>query len=125
MTDLERPGTGARTTRSRTRSRRWPALLGGLVLAALKSEGLARLVFHRGSLVAVLAVGLAVAVLRVRPVTLAVTSALLLALVLGAHSLGLGLGLGFGVFALLMTLFFALSAVLHARQKRGPTHRRA
>ena len=120
MTDLERTGTGVATTaRSRGRSRRWPAVIGGLVLAALKSEGLARIALHRAGLIAVVAIFLAGAVLRVRPVGTAVAGALLLALVLGAHSLGLGLGLGFGGFALLMALFFAISTVLLARQRRS------
>ncbi len=118
MTDLDRPGTGVTTTaRSRGRSRRWPAVIGGLVLAALKSEGLARVALHRAGLIAVVAIFLAGAVLRVRPVGTAVATALLLALVLGAHSLGLGLGLGFGGFALLMALCFAISTVLLARQR--------
>lgn len=121
MTELEKPGRGAKVARKR--ERRWPWAIGGLVFAVLKSEGLAKLVFHRGSLIAVLAVGLAVAALRVSPVTLAATGALLLALVLGAHSLALGLALGFGVFALLMALFFAISAVLHARQTQGAPRR--
>lgn len=121
MTELEKPGTGAETTRSRTRNRRWPALIGGLVLAVLKSEALVKLIVHRGSLIAVAAVILATSVLRGRPVGIAATTALLLALVLGAHSLGLGVGLGFGGFALLMVLFFAISTVLHARQDRAST----
>jgi hypothetical protein len=120
VTDLERPGTGVTTTaRSRGRNRRWPAVIGGLVLAGLKSEGLARTVIHRGGLITVVAIFLVTSVLRVRPVGTAVATALLLALVLGAHSLGLGLGLGFGGFALLMALFFAISTVLLARQRHS------
>lgn len=118
MTELETPGTGAKTARSRPRNRRWPALIGGLVLAAVKSEAVLRLVLHRGSLIGVLAVLLISSLLRARPVGIAFASALLVALVLGAHSLGLGLTLGFGGFALLMALFFAISTVLLARQNR-------
>jgi hypothetical protein len=124
VTELETPGTGAETTRARAgnrrnrRNRRWPALIGGLVLAAVKSEGLARLVVHRGGLIAACSVWLAVAVLKVKPIAIAVTAALLGAVVLGAHSFGLGLELGFGGFALLMALFFAISTVLHLRQRR-------
>lgn len=121
MTELEKPGNGAKTTRSGKRDRRWPWVIGGLVLAGLKSEGLARAALHRGGLIALVAIALAACLLRVRPVGTAVATALLLGLVLGAHSLGLGLGLGFGGFALLITLFFAISAVLHARQNRGST----
>jgi len=119
VTELEKRGTGVGPKRAGGRERRWPWLIGGLVFAAVKSEGLANLVFHRGSLIVVLTIGFAAAVLRVRPVTLAVTTALLLALVLGAHSLVRGLALGFAVFALLTALFFTLSAVLHARQNRS------
>jgi len=89
------------------------------VLAALKSEGLARAVIHRGGLIAFCAVGLAVGLLRFKPVTVAVTSAVLVAILLGAHSLGFGLALGFGGFALLLTVFFAISTLLHLRQRRS------
>ncbi len=119
MTELEQPGIGATTTRARTRNRRWPALIGGLVLVALKSETVGRAIVHRGGLIVVLAVVLARSLLRVSPVGIAVAVPLLLALVLGAHSLGLGLGLGFGAFALLTALFFAVSTVLHLRQRRS------
>jgi hypothetical protein len=119
VTELEKPGTGANTTRSRARNRRWPAVIGGLVLVALKSEGIARAALHRGGLIAVVAIALAGCLLRVRPVGTAVATALLLALVLGAHSLGLGVALGFGGFALLIALFFAISTVLHTRQRRS------
>ena len=121
MTDLERRGTGAKTTRSDRRNRRWPALIGGLVLAALKSEAVLKLIIHRHSLIAVAAALLIGAVLRTRPVAIAAATALLAALVLGARSLDLGLGLGFGGFALLMTLFYAISAALHLRQNRDST----
>jgi hypothetical protein len=118
VTELETPGTGTTTTRQRRSNRRWTALLGGLVLAAAKSEGLARLIVHRHTLIVVAAGLLARSLLTVRPVATAVAIPLLLALVLGAHSLGLGLALGLGGFAVLMTLFFSISAVLHARQNR-------
>lgn len=124
MTELEKPGTGAKPTRARGRERRWPWVIGGLVFALLKSEGLARAVLHRGILIAVVALALAASLLRVRPVGTAVATALLLALALGAHSLGLGLTLGFGGFALLIALFFAVSTVLHVRQNRAPTRSR-
>ena len=117
MTDLDRPGTGAATTRSRGGDRRWPAVIGGLFLAALKSEAVLRLVLHRGAVVAALAVFLVTSVLRGRLVGIAVATSVLVALVLGANSLGLGLELGFGGFALLMALFFAISTVLLARQR--------
>ena len=119
MTDLERRDTGAKITRPSRRNRRWPAVIGGLVIAALKSEAVLKLLIHRHSLIAVTAALLLGAVLRIRPVGTAAAAALLVALVLGAHSLGLGLALGFGGFALLMTLFFAISAVLHLRQDRA------
>jgi hypothetical protein len=118
VTELEQPGAGAQTRRTRRRERRWPALIGGLVLIAVKSEAYGKLLFHRAELIGVLAVAVGVSLLRARPVGLAVSAAVLLALVLGAHSLGLGVGLGFGAFALLMALFFAVSTVLHLRQRR-------
>ena len=89
------------------------------MIAALKSGALFKVLFHHGELIAVLAVLLVTSVLRGRPVGIAATTSLLLAFVLGAHSLGLGLALGFGGFALLMALFFAISTVLLARQNRG------
>ena len=88
------------------------------MLAVVKSEGLAKLIVHRHSLIVVAAVLLARSLLMVRPIATAVAIPLLLALVLGAHSLGLGLALGFGGFAILMALFFVISTVLHARQRR-------
>jgi hypothetical protein len=118
VTELEKPGTGAQAQRTRRRERRWPAVIGGLVLLALKSEAYGKVLLHRGELIGVLGVAFGVSLLRARPIGLAVSAALLLALVLGAHSLGLGLGLGFGAFALLMALFFAVSTVLHLRQRR-------
>jgi hypothetical protein len=121
VTELETPGTGATTARSRGRNRRWPAVLGGIVIAALKSEALFKLIFHHGELIAVIAVLLVTSLLRGRPVAIAAATSLLLAFVLGAHSLGLGLALGFGGFALLMALFFAISTVLLARQNRAAT----
>jgi hypothetical protein len=96
-------------------------VLGGLVLAGLKSEALLKLILHRGELVAVLAVLLVTSLLRGRPVGIAVATSLLLAFVVGVHSLGLGLAIGFGGFALLMALFFAISTMLLARQNRGAT----
>jgi hypothetical protein len=119
VTELEKPGTGATPTRARQRNRRWPALIGGLVLAVLKSQVVLRLIVHRGSLIAVLVVLLFTGLLKVRPVSTAAAAALLAALVVGVHSLGLGLALGFGGFALLMALFFSISTVLHARQDHG------
>jgi hypothetical protein len=118
VTELERPGTGATATRRRARGRRLPWLLGGVVLALLKSEAVVKVLFHPGSLVAVMIVVLVGSVLRTRPTGVAVSVSVLAALILGGHSLGLGLGLGFGGFALLMALFFAVSTVLHWRQRR-------
>ena len=123
MKGLERTVTEATTKPPGKRQRRWPALIGGLVIALLKSETLGRALFHRGGLIVFCAVGLAVGVLKAGPVTVAATAALLVALLVGAHSLGLGLTLGFGGFALLMALFFAISTVLHIRQ-RQPSRRR-
>jgi hypothetical protein len=119
VTELEKPGNGAKTTRSGKRERRWPWVIGAIVLAGLKSDAVVKIIFHRGELIALAAIALAASLLRVRPVGTAVATALLLGLVLGAHSFGLGLGLWFGALALLMALFFAISSVLHARQNRS------
>jgi hypothetical protein len=118
VTELEKRGTGAHTAGRRKRERRWPIVIGGVVLAAVKSEAYVKLILHRGELIAALVVAFGLSLLTARPIGLAVTTALLLALALGAHSLGFGLGLGFGGFALLMALFFAVSTMLHLRQRR-------
>jgi hypothetical protein len=122
VTELEKPGTGTKAARARRGNRRWPAIIGGLVLAAIKSDAMLKLILHPRSLIVLAAVGLAGSLLRARPVGIAVTASLLAALVLGAHSLGLGLTLGFGGFALLMAVFFAISTILHLRQghRAGP-----
>jgi hypothetical protein len=118
VTELAKPGTGAKATRDRRGKRGWSAVIGGFLLAVLKSHVLLRLLLHRHALIGVVAAALAGSLLRTRPVATAVATALLAALVLGAHSIGLGLALGFGGFALLMALFFAVSTILHARQRR-------
>jgi hypothetical protein len=47
------------------------------------------------------------------------TAAALVALVVAPHPLLAGLGFGAGVFVVLMVMFFAIAAVLHAQQRRS------
>lgn len=88
----------------------------GLGLALVKADGLAAVLHHRPEVIAVLAVGLALSVLRPRPLGIAVTAAPLLAFTLAPRSTALGIGLGLGAFVLLLTLFVAIGTVLHAKQ---------
>jgi len=103
---------------SRSR-RRLPLLIGGVVLALVKVDGLAVALDHRSTLFAFLALALVGAVLRPRPVVIAATVAPLLALVLDPHSLLAGVAIGFGAFVLLMVLFVGIATALHARQARA------
>jgi len=104
---------------ARRRGTRWPWLIVLVVIGALKVEAYASLVHHRASLIAVLAVGLAVSLLRTRPVAIAVFSAGILGLALAMHPFLAGIGLGLGAFAVLIALFFTISTVLHARQRHA------
>ncbi len=117
MTELETPGTGAKPTRKR--DRRMPWLLGGILLAVLKSEAVVKLLFHRGELVGVMAVWLVVSVLKPRPAGIAIATSVLAACLIAPHSLGLGIPVGFGAFAVLVALFFTVSTLLHAAQRRA------
>jgi hypothetical protein len=116
VTELERPGGDTPTRFKRQRS--WPWIIVGVVLAAGKVEALGFVEHHRVVTIVALAIGLAVAALRVNPVGIAVGSSLLLAWALAPPIL-LGIPLALGLFVLLMTLFYAISTVLHARQDRG------
>ena len=94
----------------------WAWLIVGVVLVAAKADALAQVEHHRTVLIVVLALGLAVSVLRARPVRVAVLAAALSAWLLDLRSTALGVGLGLAGFALLMAVFFAIATVLHARQ---------
>jgi hypothetical protein len=83
-----------------------------------KAHVLAGVIEHRASVVAFLAVALALSVLRTRPVGIALTAAPLLAFTLAPSSTVLGIALGLGAFAVLLALFVAIGTVLHARQNQ-------
>lgn len=75
----------------------WPWLILGTGLAVVKADAFAMVLHHRVEVIIFLGLGLAFSVLRTRPVEIAVTAALLLA------------------------LFIAIGTVLHARQDRART----
>jgi hypothetical protein len=94
-----------------------------LVVAAgaLKADAYASLLEHRAALISALAAALVASVIRQRPKPLwiAALSAALFASALALHPTVVGVAVGFGAFALLVALFFAISTVLHARQRHG------
>ena len=92
--------------------------MGGVGLAILKAHAFMGLLHHRPGVIALLGLGLAFSVLRLQPVTFAVTAGPLLAFVLAPGSTALGIALGFGAFVLLLVLFMAIGTVLRARQLR-------
>jgi hypothetical protein len=94
-------------------------VIAGLALALVKADGLAVALGHRSTLFVFLGLALVGALLRPRPVIVAVTVAPLLALVLEPHSLLAGVALGVGAFVLLMVLFVGIATVLHARQAQS------
>jgi hypothetical protein len=87
-----------------------------VVLALVKANALVAVLHHRAEVLAILGLGLALSVLRQRPVGIAVTAAPLLAFVLAPRSTALGIALGLGVFVLLLAIFTTIGTVLHARQ---------
>jgi hypothetical protein len=90
--DLSHPASEP-LERPRSR-RRWPWFIGGAVLLAGKSEGIALAIDHRSTLIAFLALVLVGAALRPKPVLIAATVAPLLALALDPHSLLAGVAAG-------------------------------
>jgi hypothetical protein len=121
VTELEKPGTGAEATRERKHG--WPWVIVGVVLALGKVEGLHVVEHHRTPSIVVLAILLVVSLMRVRISAVAITTGVLVALVLAPPFL-VGAGIALGLFVTLMTLFYAVSTVLHMRQKR-PSGRRS
>jgi hypothetical protein len=113
---LVRASAASRTV-TRGRGARWPWAIVLIAVGALKVEAYASAAQHRGALIPVFAIGLAVALLRMKPLAVAVFTAGLLAVALALHPIALGVGFGFGALALLIALFFAISTVLHARQR--------
>jgi hypothetical protein len=103
---------------ARGRGTRWPWLIVAIAVGAVKVEAYASLLHDRTGVIFVLAVGLLVAFLRAKPVAIAVFAAGILGFALALHPLLAGVALGVGAFVLLIALFFAISTVLHARQRR-------
>jgi len=110
---------------ARGRGTRWPWLIVVVGVGAVKVEAYASLLHDRGELIAVLAVGLSLAVLRAKPVAIAALTAGIVGFALALHPVLAGVGLGVGAFALLIAVFFTISTVLHARQGHADRARRA
>lgn len=92
-----------------------------IAVGAVKVQAYGSLVHHRGALIAALAVALVASVVRLRPKPLLIAALMgaLVATTVAPHPVLAGVALGFGAFALLVALFFTISTVLHARQRRG------
>lgn len=123
----DRPLAPARSSGSgevvaRGRRTRWPWLIVVVVVGALKVEAYASLLEHRAALIAALAAALVASVIRQRPkpLLIAALGAALFASALAPHPVLAGVALGVGAFVLLVVLFFAISTVLHARQRHAP-----
>lgn len=100
----------------RRHTSRWALFTGVALLVLAKTLALGELEHHRVGILALLGLGLAFSVLRPRPVAVAVTAGGLLAVALAPHPLALGVAVAVGSCLLLIALFFAIAAVLHARQ---------
>ena len=120
---LARAGSSSPVTRAR--GARWPWLVVVFAVGAVKAEGYASLVHHRGVMITVLAIGLVVSLLRYKFVAVAAFAAPVLAFALAPHPFGVGLALGLGAFVVLIVLFFAISTVQHSRQRRAARPRPA
>ena len=107
---------------ARGRGTRWPWLIVVVVFGALKVDAYASLLEHRAALIGALAATLAASVIRQRPkpLLIAALGATLFASALALHPVLVGVAVGFGAFAVLVALFFAISTVLHARQRHAP-----
>ena len=87
-----------------------------VVLGLLKARAFEEVIDHRGSAIALLAAWFAVALLRLRLASVAITAAALFGILAGSHSIGRGLELGGGAFVVVMGAFFAIATILLARQ---------
>jgi uncharacterized membrane protein (DUF485 family) len=105
---------------ARGRGTRWPWLIVAIAAGALKADAYASLVHHRGQLIAALGAALLASLIRQRPKLLLIAGfgAALIASAVAPHPVLAGVALGVGAFVLLVALFFAISTVLHARQRR-------
>jgi hypothetical protein len=88
----------------------------GVVLGLFKAHVLVGVIGHRGGAITLLAMWLAIALLRMRLASVALTAAALLGILGSSHSLERGLELGLAAFVVLMGAFFAISTYLLARQ---------
>lgn len=106
---------------TRGRGTRWPWLIVAVVVGALKVDAYESLLHHRGALIGALALALLASVVRLRPkpLLIAALTAALVATTAAPHPVLAGVGVGFGAFAVLIALFFTISTVLHARQRRS------
>ena len=95
---------------------RLPLFIGVAVLLLAKALALGELEHHRAGILALLGLGLVFSLLRPRPIAIAVTAGALFAVALAPHPIVLGVAVGVGACVLLLVLFFAIAAVLHARQ---------
>ncbi len=86
-----------------------------------KARAFDELVHHQDELIAVLGVILALAVLRIRLILVAVSTAALFAVCVDPHPFLRGLAVGTGALMLLLAVFFTIATVLHVRQERGFT----
>jgi hypothetical protein len=104
--------------RVRRRGGGWAWVIVALALGALKARALTDLMHHRVELIAVLALGMIVSVLRPRPVAFAAFAAPIAALAVAPRSAAAGAATGLGTFVFLTALFFALGSLLQARDGR-------
>lgn len=116
MTGVERAAAPGELRRAGRRRAGWPWLIVGVGFGLVKTNAISELLHHRVDTIALLGLGLALSVLRTRPVGSAVTAASLLAFTLAPRSTALGIALGVGAFVLLLATFVAIGTVLRARQ---------
>ena len=114
--DSTRSPRGGSELAGRGRNRGWLWIPLGVVLALFKVRAFAEVIDHRGSAIALLAVWFAIALLRMRLASVAITAAALFGILASSHSVGRGLAFGAGACVVLMGVFFAVATILLARQ---------
>ena len=105
-----------RRGRGRGRRERWLGPVAVLVFVGIKAEAYRNIIEHRTGLIVLFGAWLLGAILRRRPIALAVAVGALVALGLDVHPVVAGVGLAVGLIALLVALSFVVSTILHARQ---------
>jgi hypothetical protein len=118
--EVERAEAGRRKLTG-GRGGRWPWSIVGAALVVVKANGLAFVLHHRVAVIPVLAVGIALSVLRLRPIGLAASGATLLAVALAPRPAALAVAIGVGAYVLLIVLFIAIGAALQARDSSRPS----